>query len=310
MLLEEIRENTTKYIKSIAMDIVVIIVALAYILYQMVSLETTNLNPLVLIAEAIVGIICGVIIKQALGENGFSKGYNSKIWVEEEEKYNSACDTAIPYIERVDNFYLYLEKEKRENYRRNHLSSVRLKYSNWFDENGDYIGKEEDFKKLRLYQKAMVKWCIRVKIYVLNLLSEYSTSSEQDTKRENTDKIQRAKNITRNSISAIVIAMIGVYFVPVFTTWSWASLISSTMQVSLWVLFGIVQLYSNYNFIVKDKVSTMRKKKELIAKFVKGCEQGLYLHSPYYEEQKVKEDNSCPVENKVFGTTMVDLNKA
>ena len=59
--LEEIQSLTSRYIKSIAMDFVVVIVALAYIFYQMITLEPTNLNPLVLIAEAIMGIICGVV---------------------------------------------------------------------------------------------------------------------------------------------------------------------------------------------------------------------------------------------------------
>ena len=72
--LEEIQNFTVRYIKTIAMDIVVVLVAIAYIFYQMVGLQVTDTNPLVLIAQAFMGIICGVAIKQALGENGFSRG--------------------------------------------------------------------------------------------------------------------------------------------------------------------------------------------------------------------------------------------
>ena len=282
---EEMIENTTKYIKSIAMDLMVVVVALAYVFYQMVSLETTQLNPLILVAQAIVGIIAGVVIKQALGENGFSKGYNSQKWQEEEDKYNSTCLLANNYIdERLDNFYLTLEKEKKANYRRNHLQAVRLKYQNWFNDNGDYIGEEKTFKKLTFRQKLMVKKCIRVNIYVLNLFSEYSTSSEQDTKREKTDKSQRLSNMTRNTLSAVLIAIGGAYFLPVLNGWSWASFIMATLEVSLWTIFGVLQLYTNYNFVVQERVATLRKKKELILRFVKGCENNQYLHSPYEEE--------------------------
>ena len=282
--IEKLRENSVRYIKTIAMDIVVVIVAIAYIFYQMIKLQKTDLNPLILIAEAVMGIICGVIIKAALGENGFSKGYNSTIWATENEKYNDACSLAVNYTERLDNFYLSLEKEKKENYRRNHLQSVRLKYDMWFDSEGNYIGKDEEYDKLRFYQRYMLKKCIKVKIYVLNLFSEYSTSSEQDTKREVTDKMQRGRNISKNTLSATLVAIIGVYFIPLFN-WNIASLISSTMQVSLWVLFGILQLYTNYNFVVQDKVSVLRKKKELIARFVKDSENGKYLVSPYAKEE-------------------------
>lgn len=283
MVLEEIRENPIKYLKDVAMDIVVVVVAVAYIFYQMVQLETTNVNPLILIAQALIGIICGVVIKQALGENGFAKGYSTITWQEEESKYNDACGLAVDHTDRVDNFYLVLEKEKKENYRRNHLQAVRLKYNMWFDNNGDYIGTQENYKKLTFRQKLMVRKCIRVHIYVLNLFSEYATSSEQDTKKEMTDRRQRAKSITKNTLSAVLVAIIGVYFIPVLNTWSWASFISATMQVSLWVLFGILQLYTNFNFVVQDKVSILRKKKELIARFIKDCESGMYK-KPYYQE--------------------------
>ena len=113
-MFEEFKENPIKYLKSLAMDFVVVLVAISYIFYQMVTLEKTDTNPLVLIAKAIMGIICGIIIKQALGENGFSKGYRSEVWGKEETLYNEACNTAEKYTERVDNFYLFLEKEKND----------------------------------------------------------------------------------------------------------------------------------------------------------------------------------------------------
>ena len=279
---EQVIENTSKYLKSIAMDLMVVLVALAYVFYQMVSLETTQLNPLILVAQALVGIICGVIIKQALGENGFSKGYNSIKWQEEEDKYNETCLLANDYIdERLDNFYLTIEKERKANYRRNHLQAVRLKYNNWFDDNGNYIGMDRDYNRLTHRQKLMLRKCIRVRIYVLNLFSEYSTSAEQDTKKEKTDKAQRFSNATRNTLSAIAIALLGAYFVPIITGWSWASFIMAVLQVSLWTIFGVIQLYQNYNFVVQERVATLRKKKELILRFVKGCENKLFTHSPY-----------------------------
>ncbi|MBR3890127.1 hypothetical protein IKJ53_06390 [bacterium] len=282
--LEELQGLTSKYIKSIAMDLVVVLVAIAYIFYQMVTLEPTKLNPLVLIAQAIMGIICGVVIKQALGENGFSRGYNSKIWVDEEEKYNAACNTANPYMERVDNFYQYEEIEKKRNYRRAKLQGARLKYDEWFDKDGNYIGTIEMYEKLDKKQKRVLNKSIKVKIYPLNLFSQYSISSDQATKPEITDRKQRERNVAKNTISATLIAIIGVYFVPLLNSWSWASFISATMQVTLWVLFGIIQLYTNYNFIVQDKVALLRTKKECIRRFTTGCEKGLYVKSPYDEQ--------------------------
>lgn len=293
---EDITVNYGKYIKSVAMDLVVVIVAIAYIFYQMITLEPTNVNPLVLLAQAVMGIICGVVIKQALGENGFSMGYNSETWQEEEKKYNSACDLANPYMERVDNFYMYEEIDKKKTYRRQHLQEVRLKYVDWFDKDGNYIGTEEHFKLLERRQKRVVRKCIRVRIYPLNLFSQYTISVDQNTHKEFTDKKQRAKNISSNTLSATIIAIIGVYFIPQMTGWNWASFISATMQVSMWILFGIVQLYTNYNFVVQDRVSVLKTKKELIKRFIEGCKKDMYIKSPYdIEEERKVEINLLPI---------------
>ena len=294
--LEEIQNFTVRYIKTIAMDIVVVLVAIAYIFYQMVALQPNDINPLVLLAEAFMGIICGVAIKQALGENGFSRGYNSKFWLDEEEKYNQACNTANPYMERVDNFYQYEEIEKKRNYRRAKLQGVRLKYEQWFDQDGNYIGDIELYNKLDKKQKNVLNKCIRVKIYVLNLFSQYNVSVDQDTKKEITDRLQRSKNLTKNTVAAVIIAIIGVYFIPQLNSWSWASFISSTMQVAMWVLFGILQLFNNYNFVTQDKVALLRQKKEIIRRFTTGCEKGLYVYGPY--DEKPQEQPKLELENQ------------
>ena len=304
---ESIREYASKYIKTIAMDLVVVIVALAYVFYQMISFETTSLNPLVLLAQAFMGIVCGIIIKVSLGENGFSKGYNSDIWREEEDKYNETCSNYTDYVDdRLDNYYLYKEIEEKEIYRRKNLQAVRLKYSNWFDDDGNFIGTKEKEKKLKMYQKIVLHKCIRVRVYPLNLFSEYANTSEQYTKKEITDKSQRAKNVAKNSVSAVLIAIIGVYFIPVINSWNWASFISSTMQVALWVLFGILQLYTNYNFVVKEKVSVLRKKKEELVIYGKNCEKGMYKENPYLknkvvEQNKLECDNNTTTQDFVSG---------
>lgn len=285
----DIKENPLRYLKGAAIDLVVIAVAIAYVFYGMVKLELSNTNPLVLIAQATMGIICGVIIKQSLGENGFSKGYNSNKWQEEEQKYNDACDVALPYMDRVDNFYICERLRITKAYRLEHLRAKRMKYNDWFDENGDYIGTLENYNKLDFWQKLTLKKCIRIKIYVPNLFSQYSTSNERYTHKEMTDSKKRASNITKNTLSATLIAIIGVYFIPLFDSWSWGKFASSTMQVLLWVLFGVLQLYKNYAYVTEEKVGTLKDKKEDIKRFVDNCKKGEYIYNPY--------DNQNTIEN-------------
>lgn len=296
---DRIAVETKAFIKSNIMNIAVAFIAVAYILYQQLIVETTQMNVWQCICSAGIAIVAGIMIKQGLGENGFTKGYGSDIWKDETEKYNIACNSAHDYMEYVDNFDSCEEIEYKQKYRINHLTAAHLKYSTFFDKDGNYIKhniitakKYEKMKKkhieldendvvLDLHQRRELKRCMRVRIYPLNIFSEYSKCVDDITRPEVTDKKQRTKMFGKNSISQIVVAIAGVYMTFLFDKWSWASFIGATIQVSCWLITGVLQLYDNYNYIVVDKVNKLREKKFKIEKFKYGCEHGLYKENPY-----------------------------
>lgn len=289
MITEERNKKIYDFIKGNLINAVVILTSVAYVFYNMVVIKRTDLTLAECIAKAGIGIIVGMMIKQGLGENGFNKGYGSHIWCENLEKYSKACNMANPYIERVDNFYFSEEKEKKKNYRRTNLMAAQMKYSWFFDEDGNYIDNQEKFSKLTKYQKRVLKKCCRVRIYNLNLFSEYSNQVGADTHKEKTDKDQRSKMFGKNSVTQVITAIIGAYFVPMLTGWDWAAFIAATVQVCIWISCGITQLYTNYNYVVIEKVNKITRKIELIVKFTRGCEKGLYLINPYDEKENAIE---------------------
>ena len=273
------------FIKGNLINFVIVITSLIYILFNMVVIKPTDATIGEITAKAGLSLIVGFMIKQAMSENGFNKGYRSNIWRTNLETYSNACNLANPYIERVDNFYACEEIERKRNYRRANLMAVRLKYDWFFDEKGNYIKNEEREKNLDKHQRKILEKCVKVKIYPLNLFSEYSSEVSADTKKEWTDKNQRAKMIGKNSMAQLVTAIIGAYFLPVFDGWSWAEVIMSTVQVCIWLSCGVMQLYTNYNYVVVDKIAKLTRKKELIVKFTRGCENGEYLVNPYEQEK-------------------------
>lgn len=298
---EETKNAFTTFLKGNLINFCVIAVGLAYIFYGLLDIQRTSESIFINLCEGTVGIITGLLIKQALGETGIGKGYASKIWIEEVALYNAQCNKANPYMERVDNFYYCQEIEKLKKLRKTRLMGVRLKYSDFFNNNGQYINEKEiisprkakKLKKLNLFnanemvvldfhQKRVLKSSIIAKVYNLNLFSEYENGIDASTKKEVTDKSYKAKTLGKNGLTSILIACIGTYFtVDWIEKFDVASFIFSIFQVLLWIALGAVQLYNNYNYIVVDKVNKLKTKKELIQKFVFGCENGLYIENPY-----------------------------
>lgn len=292
------------FIKGNLINAVVILTSIVYILFGMVVIKKTDLTIEEQIAKAGIGVIIGLLIKQGIGENGFNKGYNSPLWKEEKGKYKEACNLANPYIERIDNFYRSEEIEKKRQYRRILLMEYQIKYTWFFDLKGNYIENKERYATLTKKQRRALKKALKVKIYNLNLFSEYSVELSADTHRERTDKNQRAKMFGKNGIAQIMSAILGAYFLPFWNGWSWASFIIATVQVVIWISCGIVQLYTNYNYVVIEKTNKLIRKKELLSKFKQGCEKGLYETNPYDEEDEVQHDQER-TDNKAIAFPIV-----
>lgn len=305
------------FIKGNFINFIIVLTSLAYIFYNMVVIKRTDLTIEECLAKAGIGVIVGFMIKQGLGENGFNYGYRSQIWIDSLEKYSKNCNMANPYIERVDNFYAWETQEKKKNYRRANLMSVRLRYDWFFDEKGFYkenvkiLTKKEKMQGLPGYyldrkQKRVLKRCIKIKVYNLNLFNEYESQLGADTRKEKTDKDQRSKMFGKNSATQITTAIIGAYFIPLLTGWDWAAFITATIEVCIWISCGIAQLYTNYNYVVIEKTNKLTRKVELIVKFTRGCEQGKYLTDPY-EEEEVYEQNKVSIIPAILDNSTGDI---
>lgn len=302
---EEKNKKIYDFLKGNIINLVILLTSAAYVFYGLVTIEPTGLTVAEVLAKAGIGIIVAFIIKECMGENGFNYGYRSDIWNTNKSTYTDVCNSANNYIERVDNFYLYEEIEKKARYRRQNLTAAQMKYDWFFDKQGNYINRliltEKQAKKveklpddalvLSKHQRKVLKKCLNVKIYNLNLFSEYGIEAENDTKRETTDKNQRSKMFRKNGATALVSAVVGAYFLPLLNDWSWGLFISSCVQVAIWISCGAIQLYSNFNYVCVEKVAKLKRKSELIVKFKRGCENGLYIHSPYDEVKEEKNES-------------------
>lgn len=302
LLKEEQNKKIYDFIKGNIINAVIILTAFAYIFYGLVTIQATGLTIAEVLARAGIGIVVAFIIKECMGENGFNYGYRSNIWITNRDTYLNVCNSANDYIEYVDNFYAYEEIEMKKRYRRQNLVGAQMRYEWFFDKDGNYknpkIAKKPEDEGLYLtrHQKRILRKCLNVKVYNLNLFSEYGIEVENDTKKEKTDRNQRRAMFTKNGLFAIVGAVVGAYFVPFFKEWNWALFIQSCVQVSIWISCGAIQLYTNFNYVCVEKVAKLKRKSEKIVKFKKGCESGLYRTNPYdVVEEEVAENEQSEI---------------
>lgn len=295
--------------KTILTDVVVVFLALFYVFYNTIKFKLTDLNPVILLIQSIMAIVVGIMIKQALGENGFDRGYRNEVWQNARSRYEKKADFALPYIDSVDEFYEKQKKEKTLRNRKTRLSGYRMKYDTFFDENGDYIEHNiwtphqkkrylkknnalpEDVIVLDIRQRICLFKCVRLKIYVKNIFSEYETGLSADEHKEKTDKMQRAYNLRKNTFKSIAFALSGVYVVASFA-WNIGAFIVAIFQVIGFIVVGVLDALSNYYYVTTEKVAILREKETDITKFlieIEGRDKVLEKYKTLEEKPKEEE---------------------
>lgn len=274
-------ENKKGLIKSALTNLLIIATSVAYLFFGMLKFDKTDKSLKDTLITSIIGVVCAILIKRAMGENGLDLGYRSDKYREEEEKYNLVCRDATPHLDKIDNYYASEEIRKLKEYRRINLNAVRLRYCDWFNEDGEYIENKEKYKKLKRKQKWVIFKCLHAKIKRLSLFSEYEDGVSSYTKSEVTAIRYRGQRTFRNILTALAPIFVIGYFTITFKTWDWGKFIGCVIQVLMWVLTGLLEMYNAYQYVTDTKVSYLRKKKEEIIKFQKGCEEGQYKENPY-----------------------------
>ena len=182
--------------------------------------------------------------------------------------------------------------DRKANYRKTKLQGVRLKYRDFFTENGEIIDivitkktkktSDKSYQKLdnefvldRKQRKALDK-CYKVSPKVMNLYSEYTNDNTNVNDKETTDTRRRQSVVLRNVVGTIGLSLLGVYFAVKLGEWNWGEFILSCIQVCGFVAGGITQLYGNINYICRDKVAILREKSRRLSVFINKCKKGTY----------------------------------
>ena len=317
---DEFAANIKKNITSILLDVGIVGISVIYVFYNILDFHKTETDPWRLLMKGLVGIFVGVGLKWMLGEKGLLKGHNDDNFTRPKEKFDDRADKSVPYIDRYDEF---AEKERIEKVLRNrkiHLNNYRMKYETFFDEEGNYIENviwtpHQANKYLKTHkelpqgivvldfrQRYILRKCVRLQIFVPNIFSDYGDTITQDEKPERTEQDVRRKNTRSNFISAVIFAMIGVYFVPDILNFSWAAIIWSIFQVVMWLIFGIINFYQNFTFVIIDEVKIIGKKDKLLTKFLIFALGG----RDNYNQEFVKEETKSQPKEEVKEIEMTE----
>lgn len=273
-------ENTKKYIKQYIGYIVIILACLIYIARGIITVEETGKTVMQILGDGFLALFFGVFINYVFELQGMMDGERNDKVIATNKRHADIVDDISSNIDKLDDWCNTKNKEALKLARVRILSVHGLKYDDCFDEEGvakplsslnlnfNFTTKEEKKQvkeKVKCYRKAC-----KVK---LTLLTTNSLTSEGGRDYDpyylgQTKRQYKRKTTTMDLISKLGIACIfGYYGARFVTSFSWAFLIWTGIQVVLFLIMGVVKLYTSYMFVIDDYRSRVIKKIDNLTKF-------------------------------------------
>ncbi len=295
---------------------------LAYIAFGMINIETSGRTILEIIGSGIIIFFVSFLIIELFSLQGMLSGDRKEEVIKTNKLHSKCVAEIDSRINELDEWCNQENIKTLETIRKQILNSAGLRYEDCFDENGtakdvsfpnkEYtytiiIGEKEEtfsskkFKKLypdkykteknkidfynekqKMKRRAFAK-AIKTKITLLSVDAITSTSiKNEDPHYFGIDRKSYQKKDARSGlISRAIWGIVFAYFTFNFVV-GWAYLISSLIQVALFLLAGGIKFIQSYYFVVEDLRRRTIKQINYMQKF--KCDKG--ITTPSDENQK------------------------
>lgn len=272
----------TEMIYKNAGYLAVLLISIAYIVSSLVTISKTGKSILEIIGAGVLSLIVGVLITSAFRSTGVRKGDESDIMISTNELHGKTVDEITPYIDKLDSYCENENKEALRRIRTKILAKAGLKYESCFDENGIALEitidsescqtsatsrevKKKIKQKKRAYNRAVH---LKFKPLLASNLTSNGVSADNPFDFGTSKKEYASQKNMTDLFSRVLMAIIFGYFsVSLASSIDYATLIWNTLQIVMYIVGGVIQMYASYSFIVDDYRQSIIKKIDYLQKF-------------------------------------------
>ncbi len=254
--------------------VVVVLISFVYVASSLINISRSGKSVYEIVGTGVLSLILGVLINGIFRSMGVQKGDCDERTLATNALHGRTIEEIIPYIDKLDDFCEMENKRALKTVRTRILAREGLKYSDFFDSEGNAIENakciiqnakwDTDRAKRKAYKRAL-------RVRIKPLLSSNLTSD--GVKATDPFDFGRSKKsyTTRRSASDVIIkllmALIFGYFGVTLSEPNVASIIWNSLQIILYISSGIIQMYSSYSWVVDDYRASIIKKIDYLQKF-------------------------------------------
>ena len=279
------KSNFTEVFYKNAGYFTVVLISLVYVAGSLITISKTGKSIYEIIGTGVLSLIVGTMINGIFRSMGIRRGDEDERTIATIQLHAKSVDEITPYIDRLDTFCDMENKRVMREIRTRILAREGLKYSDYFDSEGNATSSKNTCEngesdslnkhKLKAYTKALK---VKIKPLTASLLTADGVNTKDPfdfgkSKKEFTTQ----KNASDVAIKLLMALIFGYFGVSLTNDVNLASLIWNSLQIVLYVASGVIQMYNSYMWVVDDYRGSVIKKIDYLQKFKNYCQSYIDL---------------------------------
>ena len=262
--MNKFEEKVAKFFASQAINIILLIIVAVYALSGLINIQETGKTPLEILASGFIAMVLAWSISTLLGQKGILSGQRSDIYNKTMVEYGNKVSSIDGHTDEFEKFCEEQKAYEKEKIQRSIIAASGLKWDKVFIE-GQFVVNDNFTKE----QAKAVHKAIKAKVY--NMEAGYILGGmEQELKSTKDETLSsfQIKESTRTGFLKVINSVIfGIYSIQIMQDFNWAAVIWKMLEVSVWMGFGYMAFFTNYEFVIDKYRKQIISKINLIIKF-------------------------------------------
>lgn len=249
--MSQIGNKPIPWIKRNIIPIFLTILSIYFVFSGTIKVGTQKLNWVELVLFVCTTLIFGVVISSLVAETGYTDGKKDPNFIATRTLAVEWSNKVLPMRDEAELYANDKIKEGIKEDRSEILALAGLKYEEIFNEEGIYILKKSDYKKLKRKQKNAVlrSKMIKKEDFTLfgfasgKLVGRKKAPNETDRRKKKTFSLFAIRIVIAIATGSIMFYYVGI---------SYGAIVYAIYQLLIWFGSGFVSRIGNFNFIVVE----------------------------------------------------------
>lgn len=237
-----------------------VLVVIGYILTALMTISTTEKTVGEIIVNGFIIFILGVLLANTMGHQGINEGEKDEDVIKTKLEHHAMLLNTQPYWDEIEAFCNLKNQMALRQERERILNFATLKYADYFDEDGNFIGKFHDIpedKRLKMLvdrkNKAIQK-AITLEVTQItptDLITENAKPNDP-LARGRSKRQYLVQTNAQDMFGKITTAVVGGIYTAQFFGAEIGEIVYRMVIAIILLAFGVVKYYANYRFIVGE----------------------------------------------------------